>query len=98
MPIQGSAAEIVLDAGNRLARYSYESALPQFHYSIQIHDDLTFKLPEESIEEDISIIAKEMCNPVFSFINVPLSVEVKVGKSWGSMEEITTFSTTDFTY
>jgi uracil-DNA glycosylase family 4 len=98
MPIQGSAAEIVLDAGNRLARYSYESGLPQFHYSIQIHDDLTFKLPEESIEEDISIIAKEMCNPVFSFINVPLSVEVKVGKSWGSMEEIATFSTTDFTY
>jgi DNA polymerase-1 len=96
-PIQGGAAyDIVLTSGDRLAKLSWELKKPQYNYNINIHDDLTFLLPEESLEEDILFIAKEMTRPAYDFITVPLAIELKIGKSWGDMEEIEVFKTTDF--
>jgi hypothetical protein len=57
---------------------------------------LTFLIPDETLDYDIEFIAKEMCILPFDFVNVPISIEVKLGKNWGEMKELTTFETTDF--
>lgn len=97
-PIQGGAAvDIVLASGDRLSKLSYYLKKPQYNYRINIHDDLTFMLPLDSLEEDILFIAKEMTRPAYDFITVPLAVELKIGDTWGKgMEEVETFKTTDF--
>jgi DNA polymerase-1 len=95
-PIQSAATDIFIDSGNRLSRMAYELNKPQLQYRLSIHDDNVFFLPEETAEDDILIIVKEMVKPLFKFINVPLSTEVSVGYKWGELEEVTKFSSVDF--
>jgi DNA polymerase-1 len=96
-PIQSTASyDICLCAGDRLSDLAYALDKPQYQYRINIHDDLTFYLPEETLEEDILFIAKEMCRPVYDFIIVPLQVECSVGSNWGSMSEIGKWDSKDF--
>ncbi|MCK5235409.1 MAG: hypothetical protein KAR06_00375 [Deltaproteobacteria bacterium] len=97
-PIQGTASDIVVTAMNNLSKKSYEEDNPTFQARLNVHDDLTFLIPEETLEEDIYTIAGEMCKSNFDFINVPLSVEVSVGKNWAECEEIAEFKTDDFDY
>lgn len=88
MPIQGTAADIVTEAMNVLSERGQaeddESLIP----IINVHDDLTFRVPDAMLEDHIEIIAREMCLPRFDYINVPLVVEVSVGHRWHELEEI----------
>lgn len=96
-PIQGTASDIVIEAGNRLSRKAYELNKPELQFKLNIHDDLSFYIPEECVEEDILIIAKEMVNPlVWDFINVPLGVEASIGNNWGELEKVMEFTSIDF--
>ena len=61
-----------------------------------MHDDLGFYLPDATLEQDIEAIAKAMCEPRFDFINVPITVEVKVGRNWGEQEEVAVYSSEQF--
>lgn len=95
MPIQSSSSyDICLRTGDSLSKMAYELDKPQFQYRIQVHDSLEFYIPESTIEEDVTLICKEMCRPVYSFINVPLEVEVSIGSSWADLEAITKYDTT----
>lgn len=96
MPVQGTASDIVTNAMNRLSVLAYELDKPQYQIVLNIHDDLTFLIPEATLEEDIKFIAREMCVLPFNFVNVPITIEVKVGKNWGEMHELATYETTDF--
>lgn len=96
LPIQASGSDIVTDAGYRLSKIAYMKKYKYLQYIFNIHDDLTFIIPDENLEEDIITIATEMCRPNFDWIILPLSVEVSVGKSWGSMEEVGKFFSNDF--
>lgn len=87
-PIQGTAADIVLDAMNRLSEYAQNSGKDQFQPIMNIHDDLTFYMPEESVEDDVELLARMMCTPTFDFINCPIVVEVSAGFSWNDQDEI----------
>ena len=88
MPIQGTACDIVtagMDAISELADGEGDDEIqPRFNG----HDDLTFVMAEASIEDKVPVIAREMCMPRFSYVNVPLLVEVKTGKRWHDMKEI----------
>lgn len=95
-PIQGTAAQIVLDAQIRLARMAYERGMPQLQPVMNIHDDLTFFIPVGTLEQDIEIIAREMACCPFPFIDVPLSVEVSIGDNWCDKAPLHTFLSTDF--
>ena len=95
-PVQGTASDIVTDAGNRLSLMGYETKRPQNTFRLNVHDDLTFYIPDRTLDRDIEVIAKEMVNPVFDFLNVPLEVEVSVGKDWYNQEFIHKFDTRDF--
>lgn len=96
-PIQSSAAEIVVDAMNRLSILAMETGQWHLHPRLNIHDDLTFCVPDDDkiIDESIEIIVKEMLLLPFDFVNVPMSVEISMGKNWADLEDIGKFWTND---
>ena len=63
--------------------------------SLNVHDDLSFWIVDEQLEDSITIITHEMCMPRFDFINVPLIVEVSVGPRWNELQEIAKYSSAD---
>ena len=95
-PIQGTASDIVVDAMERLSVMAYEQDRPQLQPILNVHDDLTFYLPDRTLDEDVETIAKEMLMCRYSFINVPIILEVSVGRAWGSLEELQVFRSTDY--
>lgn len=95
-PVQGTASDIVVESMKTLARLSYELRRPQLAARINLHDDLTFYIPEETLQEDIATIAEVMATPAFDWIDVPLTVEISVGPSWGALQEIGVVESTEF--
>lgn len=87
-PIQGTAADIVTAGMVGISELSELMDRPDLHPRLNIHDDLSFMLNDATMEDDIPIIAREMCMPRFDYINVPLVVEVQVGSRWHALEEI----------
>lgn len=95
-PIQGTAADIVMNGMERLAVKAYEESRWQLAPRMQIHDDLTFYLPFDTLEEDLDDIIPIMVTPQFDFINVPITAEIKTGPNWADMEELATVESTDY--
>ena len=95
-PIQGTASDIVVDAMERLSVIAHEQGRPQLQPILNVHDDLTFLLPEKTLEEDAELIAHEMIMCRYSFINVPVVVEMSIGKAWGSVEEVQVFRSNEY--
>ena len=93
-PIQGTAAEITMDAMNRLSRHAVTTGQIQRHPNLNIHDDLTFTdITGKTLEEDVDFIIQAMLNCDLDFINVPLSVEVTMGPNWFQQELVGVFFT-----
>lgn len=95
-PFQGTAGHLVIDAQRRLSLSAYEQDLPALQPIMNVHDDLSFYLPKDGLEDYIETIAKHMCCCPFDFAIVPFSVEVSIGDNWCDKEEIATFTTKDF--
>lgn len=95
-PIQGTAGHLVIDAQARISELAYREQLPDLQPIMNIHDDLSFYLPEDGVEDYIEIIARHMCRCPFDFLSVPLTVEVSIGTNWANKEEVAVFSSTDF--
>lgn len=95
-PIQGTASDIVIDAMNRLSERGQKENKPQFQACLNIHDDLTFCLPLDTIEDDADIIINDMLAVPYTFVNVPIVVEVEMSeRNWYEMEEVGTYSSDD---
>lgn len=92
-PIQSVACDIVCRAMVRLSVLAAESGKWYLHPIMNIHDDLTFSIPDDSkiLEEAIEIIYRAMLAPAYDFINVPLSVSCSIGTNWLEMDEIGKF-------
>lgn len=90
-PVQGSAAELVLEAQNVLCTMANDDfcLLPR----VSIHDSLDFFVPDkdDKIEYYTKTISCEMIKPRFNYITTPLMVETKFGPNWGLMEKIGKF-------
>jgi uracil-DNA glycosylase family 4 len=89
-PIQGTTTgHMVLEAQNALAALSREKNDPYLHPRINIHDDLSFILPDDPdlLEAYIKLIAAELVKIRFDFQIVPLMVEAKVGYTWAELIE-----------
>ncbi len=88
LPIQGTGCDIVTAAQVALT----ERAMIEDDYdlipNLNVHDDLTFVLDEDTADQKLKIIVPEMCKPRFDFVNVPLIIEVKTGRHWHKVEEI----------
>jgi uracil-DNA glycosylase family 4 len=90
MPIQSTAARLVLESQNEMYRMSKEHKDPHLMPRINIHDDLTFALPDDDallmtyIEEISRILVKVR----FPFQIVPLKVEWKIGHNWAELHDV----------
>jgi DNA polymerase I len=91
-PIQGTASDIVIDAMTRLDKLAEHSNEPALRAVLNIHDDLTFLVPERCQEEVCDIIVREMLESSFDWITVPLSVEVSVGRNWADCNKVGVFT------
>jgi len=95
-PIQGTAADIAIDAMNRLSKHYTDTGISQYQARLYIHDELDFYLPESSLEDDVEFIIKEMVTSPYSFINVPVAVDASIGPNWYELESIGSFYSDDF--
>ncbi|MBE6974720.1 MAG: DNA polymerase I [Ruminococcaceae bacterium] len=78
-PIQGTAADLI-----KLAMIRVDEALareyPQARLLLQVHDELIVECPEELADRVAALVSREMEN--VAQLNVPLTAEAKIGKSW----------------
>ena len=79
MPLQGTSADIIkvamVNVFRRLKNECIDSKL-----MLQVHDELIVDALESEVETVVKIVKEEMENAVS--LKVPLTVEIKVGKSW----------------
>lgn len=88
-PIQSLEGVIVMDAMNRLSRRAYEKSDSNYQPNIQIHDDLTFFMPETKLDTYVGEAVNIMLDVKhFKFINVPITLEVSIGKNLFKMKPV----------
>ncbi|RZJ51083.1 MAG: DNA polymerase I [Chryseobacterium sp.] len=78
-PIQGSAADVVKMAMIKIQKELEKEKL-KTKMLLQVHDELVFESPIDEVEIATNIIKTEMENAIET--QVPLLVEVGVGKNW----------------
>jgi DNA polymerase-1 len=83
MPIQGTASDIIKIAMIRLDRALEEQAF-RSKMLLQVHDELIFEGPRSEIEALRALVLEIM--PASLQLDVPLKVDVKVGRNWADME------------
>lgn len=93
-PIQGTGADIVIDAQNELSETAFAMDDMYLHPRINVHDDLTMILPaqENKLDEYILHITQVMTKVRHQFQCVPLMVDAKIGDNWADMEFIGQFA------
>ncbi len=92
-PIQSVACDLVCCAMNELSHKAVLSGNWHLHPILNIHDDLSFSIPDNDqiLEKSIETIYRVMLDQPYDFINVPLSVKASIGKNWFDMQDIGAF-------
>ncbi len=85
-PIQGTAADILKLAIVRILKGLRER--PWLKPILQIHDELTFIIPEERLNEAVAFIKGCMEAKPFEEFDLPLIAEASAGPTFGEMEEL----------
>ncbi len=85
MPIQGTAADIIKIAMNRIdgELESHRRAGGLARMVLQVHDELIFELPHAELDA-VRAIARRLMSSLE--LSVPLDLDEKSGRSWGDME------------
>ena len=78
-PLQGSAADLIKMAMNRLYDSLKRKNLPA-KMLLQVHDELVLEVRNDALDETQKMVldAMELDQP----LKVPLKVDVKIGKTW----------------
>jgi DNA polymerase I len=84
-PIQGSAADIIKVAMNRLWRELQAQGL-RSRMLLQVHDELVLEVPQPELERAIPLTV-EMMEKAYP-LRAPLKVDAKVGKNWLEMTTV----------
>lgn len=85
-PIQGTAADIL-----KLAIVRILAELPERPWLkpiLQIHDELTFIIPEDRLSEAVDFVRACMEERPFPEFDLPLIAEASAGHTFGNMEEL----------
>ncbi len=86
MPIQGTAADIIKIAMIRLAgRLGHEGFRARL--LLQVHDELVLEVPRDEVERLAPVVRETMEGALP--LDVPLTVDIKVGDDWESMTPLT---------
>ncbi|HEX7590677.1 MAG TPA: DNA polymerase I, partial [Candidatus Limnocylindrales bacterium] len=86
MPIQGTAADIVKIAMIRLPERLRAAGL-KARMLLQVHDELVLEVPRDEVDAVAPILRETMENALK--LDVPLTVDIKVGDDWESMKPLT---------
>lgn len=79
-PVQGGAAEIVMDGMSRLSEFANRTEDWYFQPIMNVHDELVFIVPEDKADRYIEKIVKEMIRTDhLKFANVPITIEMSMG-------------------
>ena len=84
-PIQGTAADILKLAITRIL-----TGLPEREWLrpiLQIHDELTFIIPQDRLAEAVTFVRQCMEEKPFPEFDLPLIAEASAGPTFGTMEE-----------
>jgi DNA polymerase-1 len=84
-PVQGTAADIIKIAMNRLWRLLKEQGF-EAKMLLQVHDELLFEVPASELQRVADLVCRTMEGAME--LSVPLMVEVKHGKNWGEMKPL----------
>jgi DNA polymerase-1 len=84
-PVQGTAADIIKIAMNRLHVQLREGEF-RGKMLLQVHDELLFEVPLSELERITPLVCETMEGAMK--LDVPLRVELKWGKNWGEMQGI----------
>jgi DNA polymerase-1 len=82
MPVQGTAADIIKIAMNRIDAEMQARRLVS-RMILQVHDELIFECPAREVEAVRGLVLDIMPRPLE--LKVPLKVDIKMGKNWGEM-------------
>ena len=85
-PIQGTAADILKLAIVRILKGLQER--PWLKPILQIHDELTFIIPAERLDDAVAFIRGCMEEQPFPEFDLPLIAEASAGETFGTMEEL----------
>lgn len=85
-PIQGTAADILKMAVARILNGLPER--PWLLPILQIHDELTFIIPEDKLSDAVSFVKRCMETKPFPEFNLPLIAEASAGRTFGAMDEL----------
>jgi len=83
-PIQGTAADILKVAMNRLWRELRARGL-RSRMILQVHDELVLEVPERELDEAASLVIGTMEGAYA--LDAPLKVDAKMGGNWLEMDE-----------
>ena len=84
-PIQGTSADLIKRAMNRMDAALDDAGLSDVSMLLQVHDELVFEVPNGKEEAAAAVIRDVMANAAEPAIrlDVPLDVEVGWGPHWG---------------
>ena len=85
-PIQGTSADLIKRAMNRMDGALAEAGLSDVRMLLQVHDELVFEVPvgrEEEAQAVVRRVMAEAAQPALK-LDVPLDVEVGWGANWGA--------------
>ncbi|HXG26087.1 MAG TPA: DNA polymerase I [Candidatus Binatia bacterium] len=86
MPIQGTAADIqkiaMIRVSEQLAKGGFKARL-----LLSVHDELLLEVPRDEVERLIPVLRETMEGALP--LDVPLTVDVKVGQNWEAMTPVT---------
>jgi DNA polymerase-1 len=86
MPIQGTAADIIKIAMIRLPERLRAAGLSA-RMLLQVHDELVLEVPRGEVDATATVLRDVMESALK--LDVPLTVDVKVGDDWESMKPLT---------
>jgi DNA polymerase-1 len=86
MPIQGTAADIIKIAMIRLAERLSAGGF-RARPLLQVHDELLLEVPRDEVDRLVPVLRATM--EAALTLDVPLTVDVKVGDDWESMVPLT---------
>ncbi len=85
-PIQGTSADLIKRAMNRMDAALAAAGLGDVRMLLQVHDELLFEVPEGQEEAAVEVVKAVMegaARPALE-LDVPLDVEVGWGANWGA--------------
>ena len=86
-PIQGTAADMIKIAMNRIGDFIEENYGPDdVRMLLQVHDELLFEIKTDLIKK-VEPQLREMMENVID-LNVPITADSKVGKNWSEMRSL----------